>query len=403
MKLISQALLAGLLLMAAVAYAEPSEQESHSRIYRDGSTWVEELKGSVPAARNVRLHSGLGSVEVRGGNQNEVTWVITKRVHKGSEAAARQDFEKFRASVSRHADVVLFEGDIRSRSLDHFSVDFNISVPRATDTVRIDTLGGNVAVNNIAGKVNADTAGGDMQMDVIGGDLAASTLGGNIEIGSAQAGVILRSAGGNIKVASSGGILEAQTSGGNIGIGTGRQNVSAQTAGGNITIKSCEGSLRASTAGGNIEVGDVGGEAAMESAGGAIRLGSAGGKVLARTMSGCIRLARLGKGVQARTAAGPIEVQFLGSQVGFSDSSLETMIGDITVSLPDGMRTTLSAAINSGRGHNIHSDFKEVRINSENPGFGAREVFAEGNLNGGGPALRMHTTSGDIEILRNKK
>ena len=403
MKRISQAFLAGLLLIAAVALAEPSEsQEPQSRVFREGSTWVEELKGTLPAARMLHLRSTVGSVEVKGGNQNEIRYVIAKRVHKSSEAAARKDFENFRVIVGKRGDTAFFEGNTRNHSLNHFSADFHISVPRAMDAVRVETFGGNVAVNNIAGKVNADTAGGDMRMDAVGGPLSASTQGGNIDVGSAENEVMLRTAGGSINVKSAGGVIDAHTSGGSIDIGNGRRDVKVQTAGGNITVKNCQGTLRAATAGGSIEVGDVGGEAAMESAGGAIRLGSARGKVLARTMAGGIRLARLSKGAQARTAAGGIEVQFIFSPAGFSESTLETMVGDITVSLPEGMRLSLRAGINSASGHKIHSDFSEIRINSENPGYGPRELFAEGNLNGGGPALRMHTTSGDIEILRNK-
>ena len=177
MKRISQTFLAGLLLMA-VAVAEPSEnQEPQTRVFREGSTWVEELKGTIPAARMLHLRSSAGSVELRGGAQNEITYVITKRVHKGSEASARKDFENFRVIAGKHGDTAFFEGDIRTHSLNNFSADFNISVPRAMDAVRIETMGGNVAVNNIAGKVNADTAGGDMQMDAVGGPLPASDPG----------------------------------------------------------------------------------------------------------------------------------------------------------------------------------------------------------------------------------
>jgi hypothetical protein len=32
--------------------------------------------------------------------------------------------------------------------------------------------------------------------------------------------------------------------------------------------------------------------------------------------------------------------------------------------------------------------------------MGPREFYAEGNLNGGGPLLHVHTTAGNIEIKR---
>ena len=164
----------------------------------------------------------------------------------------------------------------------------------------------------------------------------------------------MRSAGGSINVRSAGGVIDAQTSGGSIGIGNGRKDVKVQTAGGNITVKNCQGTLRAATAGGSIEVGDVGARPPWKAPGGGIRLGSAMGKVLARTMSG--ESARRVSRRESRRAPPRDASRFSSSRrrLGFSESSLETMAGDITVFLPDEMRTTLRAAINSASGHNIH-------------------------------------------------
>ncbi len=404
MKGISLQLLAGILLLAGhFVQAEPSPGADAGRVYRDGSEWVEELKGDIPAARAVRIRSSVGDVNVRGGNQDNVTYVLRKRVRKGSEASARRDFENFRLNVSKRGDTIYFEGNSSSDSMSHFSADFNINVPRAVESIKIETLGGGVAVNNVAGKVEAETAGGDLQMDGIGGGLRASTMGGNIDVGNITSDVSLRDAGGNITIRSASGAIEAQTFGGNIEVGTGGRSIQVQTAGGNITVKKSAGALHAITAGGSIDIGEVGGTAVLDTAGGNIRLGSARGKVLAKTMSGGIRLTRLWQGVQAKTAAGCIEAEFRSEHQPFAESNLETMSGDIIVYLPASLPVTVRAAVDVADGHAIRSDFKELKISGEGSEYGPRELYAEGSLNAGGPMLRMHTTVGDIEIHRGQK
>jgi hypothetical protein len=51
-------------------------------------------------------------------------------------------------------------------------------------------------------------------------------------------------------------------------------------------------------------------------------------------------------------------------------------------------------------GHTIHSDFADIHITSEGGDWGPKTIEAEGNLNGGGPTLKLSTSTGDIRILR---
>jgi hypothetical protein len=51
-------------------------------------------------------------------------------------------------------------------------------------------------------------------------------------------------------------------------------------------------------------------------------------------------------------------------------------------------------------GHNIHSDFGDIHITSEGGDWGPKSIEGEGNLNGGGPTLKLSTSTGDIRILR---
>jgi hypothetical protein len=79
---------------------------------------------------------------------------------------------------------------------------------------------------------------------------------------------------------------------------------------------------------------------------------------------------------------------------------LETSVGDITVYLAPNMNISVRASIEAANGHNIRSDFSEIAVTTEGGDYGPKTVSAEGNLNGGGPVLRVHTTTGDICIRR---
>jgi hypothetical protein len=105
--------------------------------------------------------------------------------------------------------------------------------------------------------------------------------------------------------------------------------------------------------------------------------------------------------VQAETGSGPI-VATLASGKTFTDSRLETSVGDIVVYVPDGLGVTVRAAVEVARGEGIVSDFPDLKI-SRPSGYGPRETFAEGSLNGGGPVLHVHTTTGNIEFRRKSK
>ena len=79
------------------------------------------------------------------------------------------------------------------------------------------------------------------------------------------------------------------------------------------------------------------------------------------------------------------------------------MQGDVIIYLPAGLGVNLEADIDVADGHTIHSDFPEVRITSEGGTMGPKQIYAAGRINGGGPLLKVHTTSGNIVIQRGKK
>jgi DUF4097 and DUF4098 domain-containing protein YvlB len=178
-----------------------------------------------------------------------------------------------------------------------------------------------------------------------------------------------------------------------------------ETGGGSIRVNKCGGSVKASTGGGSVDLGDIGAGAEIETGAGSIRLASAKGRVHAETGGGTIQLDGA-TSVQAETSAGGISVKLVsssgvgGNTGGRNNSSLETSAGDITVYLADDLAISVRAEIEMANGHTIRSDFSDIHVSSEGGPWGPKTVTAEGQLNGGGPVLKIRTNSGNVRLLR---
>ena len=83
-----------------------------------------------------------------------------------------------------------------------------------------------------------------------------------------------------------------------------------------------------------------------------------------------------------------------------ADSTLETSAGDITVYIAADVAISVRATVDLGNGHHITSEFPDIHVASEGDKWGPRTLSAEGRLNGGGPVLKVRTTTGDICFRR---
>ncbi|MBI2681735.1 MAG: hypothetical protein HYX26_00690 [Acidobacteriales bacterium] len=386
---------------AQKTYCASASCQINTKVYRDGKFWVEELTGSITAGKGLRLESALGAVVVRGGSGDEVTYTIKKKSSRPAEEAAKRDFRIFPIAIYRRtAEYVGIEGDWDGDHSGKLMVEFYVTVPRNSQWVKVNTMGGSVEIKSIAGKAYAETAGGSVTVDDIGETALVSTLGGSISVGAVGGMVKLETAGGSISIGTVGGAIVANTSGGSVQVGVGKKNVSIETAGGGIGVKQCDGSLSASTAGGSIEVERVGGSASVDTAGGSIRILEVKGPVVASTAGGGIRLTKVYGGVRADTQAGPIEVEIAAARGQFTASKLYTSNGDITVYLPSDLPVSIVATVEESNGHDVYSDFSGLNITREGKQYGSGTVQAEGRLNGGGPVLKLYTTNGNIRIRK---
>jgi len=387
-------------VLAAIAFLVSIATAQQTRVIHEGDAWTEEVTGSLSAAKNLRVRVDFGSVRVQGSSQQDITYVIRTRSYGSDERQAKREFEAYKISASVRGDTALIDGDWQGRRHNLCSGEFVINVPRNLELAKLETSGGGVMVSGIAGRVEAESGGGKIHLDDVGGSVTAQTGGDSIEIGTVNGDLTLETGGGKIYISNAKGKVTATTGGGNIVLVSAAQGATLEAGGGNIDVRKCGGKLKVSTGGGNIELGDISGPVEIETGGGSIRLGWAQGVVRAETGAGRIELNGVSS-ARAETGAGGIQAKFISSKGERTDSVLETSAGDIVVYIAPDVAMTIRASIDLANGHKISSDFTDIRVTSEGGDWpGPKSFTAEGKLNGGGPTLKVRTTTGDIKFLR---
>lgn len=132
-----------------------------------------------------------------------------------------------------------------------------------------------------------------------------------------------------------------------------------------------ESNLTIETVNGHIEVTDVSGALKLD------------------TTNGRIEVARCRGAINAETTNGHIKAELL-NVTGGKPMHFETTNGGITVKVPRNLAASIDAANTNGS------------INTELPITSTGKLsrhFIRGNMNGGGPELRLRTTNGSISIL----
>jgi len=367
-----------------------------SRVYRDGSSWVEEITGTLPAAREVRVSTDLGSVKVQGNSQH-ISFTIRKRAYAASEQLARRQFEQMRISSGKSGETDFIEGRLTNRNLNQFSAEFTVQVPRELELVKVETRGGALGFNSIAAPVVATTGAGAVRLDDVTKPVKIASGGGIVEGGNLGGDFTLTSGGGDVHIENIAGQARITIGGGKVYIGTAKGST-IQTGAGGIEVRKCDGDLRASTDGGNLNFGDVNGSVHADTGGGSVRLASAQGRVEVTTGGGSVELYNVGQGAQVETGAGPILVEFMGGR-GFTDSWLHTAAGDVSICVANNLPLTVHATSDMATGRGIQSELTGLRITSSGQ-YGPKSMYAEGALNGGGPLLRVRTTMGQISFRR---
>jgi len=166
-----------------------------------------------------------------------------------------------------------------------------------------------------------------------------------------------------------------------------KYNIQLNTSGGSVNITDLTGNIDAYTSGGSIGLGNIVGNVQAKTSGGTIKVGNVAGNVLLYTSGGSIEVGEVLGELSARTSGGSIKATF--AQQINRNAELKTSGGSIEATLPPQIQVNLKASTSGGR---VSSDFL---VNGE---ISKRKV--EGEINGGGPKLILHTSGGNIKIIK---
>jgi TonB family protein len=380
--------------------------------------------GSLPTKDAATLHltADLGSVRVvvlPPGIAPEVRYSVHIETDARSPLAEHL-LDRYGLSARNVPDGVEIAGTLppqlsrASSNGAQFWVEFEVAVPRGynvdvkTDagdietqdiggTAQLVTQGGNIRTGRIGmerGRNEAttlvaklETEGGHIQVADVAGDLNAFTAGGHINAGNIAGSAQLHSGGGHIRAGQIHGRTDLETDGGNITIGQAGSFVAVRTGGGQIDFGEVRGSVRAQTGGGGIRIMYVSGPLEVESSAGSICLTRVAGTVRAATAGGTIRA-----WINPDAPSSP------GGTVHLAGSSqLTSGKGDIVVFLPRNLAADIDAVVESGGERKIDADPALALAVQAAPVHGG-SLHASAKLNGGGPPLKLRTSSGTIRL-----
>jgi hypothetical protein len=199
--------------------------------------------------------------------------------------------------------------------------------------------------------------------------------------------VVLGTAGGAVQVSTLSGNATVSSSGGGLDVRDVEGRVDADTSGGPIEVRRVRGDVTADTSGGGITIGDVAGNVRADTSGGGIEIEAVTGNVRARTSGGGVRVRGAGGHVDAESSGGTVTVAFApGNGRG---GSLSTSGGGVRAEVDPAVALSIDASTSGG---GVTSDVPiTVRGRLANNSL-------NGDLNGGGPVLKMRSSGGGIRI-----
>ncbi|HUJ20371.1 MAG TPA: hypothetical protein VLX58_02565 [Bryobacteraceae bacterium] len=358
------------------------------QIRREGAFWVGVDKGKVEVAAHGKIRvNGIGAITVKGGTENELSYVVVKRVKAATEAQARRLLSAYSLHASRQGDLTYLT--VQGPGM----ADLELAAPRNASALVTETTGGTIDVSQFEGTVKVVTGGGRVSLDQIGGAAIARTAGGDVLLGKMGGDVRCTSGGGTIRADVIHGQAQFETGGGDIVVQQVDGSVRCSTAAGGIRITQAGDIVIADTVGGPIEVGYAKGMVTAKNSGGPIKVDSSPGATC-ESAGGAIHLTSVGGSLKASTAVGSIIARFQSQPV--ADSFLSTGSGDITLWIPSNLKITLHVeSANYDGKRKIVSDFPAIAVKSA-----GWVTTGEGKLNGGGPLVRVAGAGGTIYVRR---
>ena len=166
-------------------------------------------------------------------------------------------------------------------------------------------------------------------------------------------------------------------------------NLDATSTNGNMNVAGIIGEILANTTNGSVSIQDCEGQLIVKTTNGRVNVEEVSGNVRVKTTNGSIsaKLAMLDGESGFETTNGSIDVQMEEGHSG--PLTVHTTNGSITVELPSDFAADVEANTSNGK---IYSDLP-ITVAGK-----ISKTSLHGELNGGGPLMKLKTTNGKINI-----
>ncbi len=184
----------------------------------------------------LQLDLDLGHIEVVGGETDEITLDISRRVRADTPEDAEQIFAQQRLDVNRESGRlklhVVVEPGLLQRSvvrevsatlhvpthqhLKLFTRGGRIDVKHVTADIDLETRGGQLGLEHLEGVIRAETGGGHIAFESITGEATITTSGGHITGRAMEGDLVATTRGGHVRIDDIVGTVAARTNGGNM-------------------------------------------------------------------------------------------------------------------------------------------------------------------------------------------
>lgn len=161
---------------------------------------------------------------------------------------------------------------------------------------------------------------------------------------------------------------------------------------GSLALTGLRGNLDAHTGDGSIAAEELSGALRLTTGDGSVQLHRAEGTLYATTGDGSMSLDGRFSQFEARSGDGSIQLRLAPGSTLTSSSSISTGDGSVALSLPRDLHAEIDASTGDG---NIASALPFF-TNTDGGGRGHRRIH--GSMNGGGPAIRIHSGDGSIAL-----
>ena len=318
----------------------------------------------------------------------------------------------------------------------------NITLKGCESDVDVKTSVGDVNLSNITGSVTA--IGDDIQIiNVGGGVIAQASSSGSITVKDCESNVDAKASVGNIDLTNITGTVKASTgSSGSITVTGCRNNIDVKASvgnidltnitgtvkastgsSGNITLKGCESDVGVKTSVGDVNLSNITGS--VTAIGGDIQIISVGGGVIAQaSSSGSITVTDCRNNIDVKASVGNIDLVNItgavkaktGSNGNITLNSCQggvdvlTSVGNIRAEITKQPRHESTLQTSGGGGIvvtlisqialNIDAQTSRGKVSSDLPIQVSKlsQNSLTGTINGGGPLLKLRTSSGDIRL-----